>query len=321
MKRPSLPTLVRLAATGLVITACQSASTTDPAGSAAGRIPLPEMTAGTYKGFAGGLYPDQSNIEPPAHSAAGLARAQSLTPLDTAGKPSPDGRIVLLSVGMSNTTQEFCSASSTTTSCSSWSFMGQASTDGVVNHSTLAIVNGARGGQDAATWDSPGDTNYDSVRINRLQPLGLSEKQVQVAWVKQANAGPRDSLPSPQADAYQLEIALGNIARALKSRYPNLVLVFLSSRIYAGYATTTLNPEPFAYESGLAVKWLIEAQLRQMGGGSIDARAGTLDYRAGAAPWLGWGPYLWADGMTPRASDGLTWVRADLVSDGTHPSQ
>jgi hypothetical protein len=252
-----------------------------------------------------------------------LARAQALTPLDIDGAPSPTGTIVLVSVGMSNTTQEFCSGGSTTTSCSSWSFMGQAATDAAVNHTTLTIVNGARGGQDAGTWDSPIDANYDSVRLNRLQPLGLSESQVQVVWIKQANAGPRDSVPGAQADAYRLESTLGNIVRALKTRYPNLRLVFLSSRIYAGYATTTLNPEPYAYESGFAVKWLIEAQIDQMaaGGALVDPHAGNLNYESGVAPWLGWGPYLWADGTTPRAGDGLTWARSDLAADGTHPSQ
>ncbi|MBI4421562.1 MAG: hypothetical protein HY560_12120 [Gemmatimonadetes bacterium] len=201
--------------------------------------------------------------------------------------------------------------------------MGQAAADGSVNRTTLTIVNGARGGQDAPTWDSPADANYDSVRINRLGPLGLTERQVQLVWIKQANAGPRDSLPSTQADAYRLVATLASTVRALQARYPNLKLVFLSSRIYAGYATTTLNPEPYAYESGFAVKWLIEAQIAQMasGGSPPDQRAGDLNYDTGVAPWLGWGPYLWADGTTPRQGDGLVWQRADLTGDGTHPSQ
>jgi hypothetical protein len=113
---------------------------------------------------------------------------------------------------------------------------------------------------------------------------------------------------------------MGNIVRALRVRYPNLQQVFISSRIYGGYATTPLNPEPYAYESGFSVKWLIQAQISQVQAGTIsDGRAGDLS--DAVAPWLAWGPYLWADGMTAR-SDGLVWERQDLTaSDGTHPSQ
>ena len=310
--------IVGLAAT-LAVACSDPGSQPDPAVRL--RIPLDELGAGTYKGFAGGLYPGGTNTATGAHLAAGIARAQSIVPLDTAGIPNAAGKIALLSIGMSNTTQEFCSAGSTTTSCTAWSFMGQAAADPAVNTATLVIVNGARGGQDAQTWDAATDANYDSVRLNRLGPLGLTERQVQVAWVKQADAGPRDSLPSAQADAYQLETRLANIVRALKTRYPNLRHVFLSSRIYAGYATTTLNPEPYAFESGFAVKWLAQAQSDQManGGTVVDSRAGDLNYDSGA-PWIGWGPYLWAEGMTPRQSDGLTWVPTDFAVDGTHPS-
>ncbi len=286
---------------------------------AAGRAPLPDLGAGTYKSFVGGLYPAGSNTMPAAHAAVGEARARNVVPRDTSGAPGAGGKVVLLSVGMSNTSQEFCGGA-LPQNCTAASFMGQAAVDATVNDTSLVIVNGARGGQTAQTWDAATDVNYDSVRLNRLAPLGLTERQVQVVWVKEANANPQDSLDGSQPDAYVLETHLGNIARALQIRYPNLQLVFFSSRIYAGYATTTLNPEPYAYESGFAVKWLVQAQSEQMAAGSVtDQRAGNLDYNS-VAPWLAWGPYLWADGTTPRQGDGLVWLTGDFAADGTHPS-
>ncbi len=288
-------------------------------GSSTGLTPLNDLGAGTYLGFQGGLYENGTNAVPAGHAAAGLAQAAAVQPLDTNGAASATGKVVLLSVGMSNTTQEFCSGNSALP-CSSWTFMGQAAVDPRVNHETLAVVNGAAGGQSAATWDELSDPNYDRVRDTRLAPQGLSEQQVQAAWVKVANPGPNSSLPSPTADAYTLEMQMGNIVRVMKMRYPNLRLVFLSSRIYAGYATTTLNPEPYAYQSGFSVKWLVQAQVDQMrnNGVPVDPRAGDLNY-GGGAPWVAWGPYLWADGLVPR-SDGLVWLQADLQPDGTHPS-
>lgn len=314
---------------GLVIAGCGGGteSTSPPAGagpppppSAAQMIPLMDMSSATYKGFTGGLYPNGSNAVPAMHSAAGLAHANAIGPLDVNGDPSSSGKYVLLSIGMSNTTQEFCSANAALP-CNPWTFMGQAATDTGVNKTSLAIVDGAAGGQAAPSWVSPTLPSYDRIRDTWLTPLGLSEKQVQAVWLKVADANPTISLPSDQADASLLLMEMGNIVRALKVRYPNLQQVFLSSRIYAGYATTTLNPEPYAYESGFAVKWLVQAQIDQMAnsGTVVDARAGDLSYNAGA-PWVAWGPYLWANGTNPR-SDGLTWVQSDFQSDGTHPSQ
>jgi hypothetical protein len=279
------------------------------------RIPLTDMGGGAYLGFEGGLYPEASNDVPSDHARAGLRKAEAIVPRNPAGIPDPGGKYVLLSIGMSNTTQEFCGGSP----CAPGTFMARAAADPEVNHTTLAIVDGAAGGQTADTWDSPADANYDRVRDTRLAPLGLTEAQVQVAWVKVANAGPTVPLPSANADAYRLVTQTGNIARALRARYPNLQQVYLSSRIYAGYATTALNPEPYAYESGFAAKWTIASQIAQMRGEVGDPRAGDLDYETGPAPWIAWGAYLWADGTNPR-SDGLVWERADLAADGTHPS-
>jgi hypothetical protein len=122
------------------------------------------------------------------------------------------------------------------------------------------------------------------VRDEQLAPLGLTEAQVQAIWLKQADIQPTVALPSANADAFILEKALGDIVRACKIRYPNLQVVFLSSRIYAGYATTRLNPEPYAYESGFSVQRLVQAQINQMTIGQVDPIAGDLNHDSGAAP-------------------------------------
>ncbi len=225
-------------------------------------------------------------------------RVAAIEPLDTAGEPDPSGKYGLISIGYSNSTQEFCSQNSAPP-CNPWTFMGQAAANPDVNHSTLAIVNGAKGGQDIPNWDQPTDPNYDRIIGEWLTPNGLSEKQIQAAWVDAAIAHPTVSLPDPQADAYQIVQGLGDVVRSLKTRYPNLQQVFFSSRTYGGYATTAQNPEPYAYETAYAVKWLIQAQINQMNGGGIDPLAGDLDYDSGVVPWMAWGPYMWADGLNP----------------------
>jgi len=286
---------------------------------AAQRISLNDLGTARYLGFQGGLYENGADVPPFEHAEAGLRIARSIQPLDGTGNPASGGKIVMISIGMSNTTQEFCVATSTGP-CTAWSFVGQAMAHPAVNRSTLLIVNGARGGQTAATWDAASDPNYDVLRDRHLAPAGATEKQVQVAWVKVANPQPLRSLPASDADAYRLVEQTGGIVRALRVRYPNIRIVYLSSRIYAGYATTSLNPEPYAYESAFAVKWLIQAQIDQMRNAAVtDVRAGDLNYDT-VSPWLAWGPYLWADGLNPR-SDGLIWTRGDLEGDGTHPTQ
>jgi hypothetical protein len=168
----------------------------DPgAGNDTVRIPLTDMASRTYKGLQGGLYPNASNSPPSDHAAVGLARAKNIRPLDSNGNPDPNGKIVLLSIGMSNTSQEFCGRN-VTTDCWRGSFLDQAAADPSVNRSTLVIVNGAQGGRAASSWTSPSSAVFGVVRDDRLSRFGVTEKQVQIAWRKQANGGPSVSLPA-----------------------------------------------------------------------------------------------------------------------------
>src|SRR5262249_11786883 len=258
-----------------------------------GLVPLTDLGFGTYQGFSGGLYPGSSNQRPAGHESAGVAIANAVVPLDTLGNPDPNGRIVLVSVGMSNCTLEFSR------------FVPLAMNDASRNP-RLLVIDCAEGGQTARIVRDPTSAYWDTVAA-RLHARGSSLAQVQAVWIKEANARPTGGFP---AATDSLLSDLGGVVRTIKSKMPKTKLTYPTSRIYAGYATTDLNPEPYAYESGFAVKWLIEAQI---------AGVDSLRYDTGQAPWLSWGPYLWADGLHAR-SDGFTWPCAAFQSDGTHPS-
>ncbi|MFO0829964.1 MAG: hypothetical protein U0572_17615 [Phycisphaerales bacterium] len=302
----------------VVAAAASEAVASDCSQTATGRIPLTDLGPGLYLGaFEGGLYPGGFNTPPGPHHTLARQQAAAIAPRLPSGVPSPDGKVVLLSIGMSNTTQEFCGAGPGG-GCTPNSFAAKAIADPAVDQAHVVLVDGAAGGQTAATWDSPTDPNYDRVRDQELAPLGLTEAQVEAVWIKVANAAPSVSLPAGNADAFTLATQTAAIARAVRVRYPNCRLAFLSSRIYAGYASSTLNPEPFAYESGFGVKFVIAEQISQDAGNPPSEGYGPL-VAGPNAPVLVWGPYLWADGLTPR-SDGLTWTCADFNADGTHPS-
>ena len=265
-----------------------------------GLTPLPDLGFGLYQGLTGGFYPGGANQRPPAHEAAGLEMAENeVAPRDTAGNVDTNsGKIVLLSVGMSNTTQEFSE------------FKRRTDRDAGRNPQ-LIIVDGAQGGQDAVLWTNAEARAWTNVQ-HFLTNAGLTSNQVQVLWIKQALAGPNRYGAFP-AHARALQEALETVLRLARQRFPNLKLAYLSSRTRAYVlGPQGLNPEPLAYEGAFAMKWLIEKQLA--GGLDYDPVRGPV-----AVPWLSWGPYLWADGTQPR-SDGFVWLCADLNTDFTHPS-
>jgi hypothetical protein len=273
-----------------------------------GLIPLTDLGAGLYQGFAGGLYPGGANTPPAAHDAAFLAAASAIVPLDTSGNvDTVNGKIGFTTIGMSNTSQH------------SQAFLA------LVQDPVAAGINpqvvffkGAQSGQSASQWSSNSDPAWD-VLEQRTIDAGLTNLQVQVVWVLQAQQSTNiDPFP---VGPMQIQGWLASAMQILKARFPNVRLAYFSSRIYAGYASTNLNPEPCAYETAFAVKWLIE---QQIGGDPGLAHDGPTPQ----APLLVWGPYPWADGLGPDGvvggiggrSDGLEWECSDLADDGTHPS-
>jgi hypothetical protein len=243
-----------------------------------GMAPLTELGKGTYKGEEGGLYPGGGNTPPAAHLQAGLRLASQIAPIE--------GPIAMCTIGMSNTTQE------------SRSFP------------KLTIVDCAQGAQTASKIQDPNLPYWKFVN-ERLKNAGVTSQQVQVVWIKEANGNPTEPFPE---HAKKLQANLEQVLHNLHDKFPNLKIAYLSSRIYGGYAGSPLNPEPWAYEEGFSMKWLIADQIAGKPELNYDPAKGPV-----RAPWIAWGPYLWADGLAGR-KDGLVWKREDLGPDGTHPS-
>ena len=255
------------------------------ANTSTGNTALTDLGRGLYQGEQGGLYPGGSNNPPSAYRVAGINAARSVVPLDPSGRPSASGTVVFLSVGMSNTSVEF------------HSFIQSEVGDGQRGGS-VAMVDGAQGGQPAAAWVSPTAPTW-SVVNQRLAAAGYTPQQVEVIWLKQADEFPKTDF---ETYAHGLQNELSEITNDAAQKFPNLKQVFVSARSYGGYGPNGANPEPYAYQTGFAVKFFV-------------AQAVANPSRR---PWVGWGPYFWTDGTRGRA-DGLQWFCSDTF-DGTHPS-
>lgn len=256
-------------------------------------VPLTEMTAtDKYEGEDGGLYGGGSNEPPePQRKAAEAALAQ-IKSLDSAGTPAADGRIVFVSISMSNATMEF-------------STFKRIADSAPQKSDEVTIVDCAQGGQTMAAWSAP-DARPWGEAMKRLEHAGVTPQQVQVAWIKLANAGPGGSMKEHLGKLEADTIAVLHNAR---QKFPNLRIVYLASRIWAGNASTSLNPEPYAYEGAFACRHLIQKQM-----------SGDVELASDKSPVLLWGPYLWAEGTKGRKIDSLVWKSEDFGRDGTHPS-
>jgi hypothetical protein len=261
-------------------------------------VSLMDLGTNLYKSlYQGGLYANGVNTDDPAHDVFGQGLAAGIQPLDVNGNPSPTGKEVLVTVGQSNTTGI------------SDALTAIARVDPSINPSVV-IVDGGTGSAGGAQLANPNSFYWTVITNNYLPNAGVTANQVVAAWVNDVDAQGNP----PKITSLQSE--LESMMRNMLVRFPNLKIVYLSSVNYTGYSNGVVQEyvEPFAYEAGFGVKLAIQDQLNGIGNLNFDPSKGAV-----VAPWMAWGPYYWANGLTPN-SDGMVWACTDLMSDGTHPA-
>ncbi|HEY3972908.1 MAG TPA: Ig-like domain-containing protein [Candidatus Sulfotelmatobacter sp.] len=262
---------------------------------------LTDLGTGTYQGSEGGLYPSGSNVRPASHDADGVTLAKEIVPLDSNGNYSPTGKYVLMAIGESTAQNEFDR------------FLPIADADPAKNPN-LVIVNGAQGGATPFNFEDTNSVYWSTVLNNYLPQNGVTANQVVVIWMEDTDGINTGTFPT---DIAELQTEYENMMQTMHTLFPNLKMVYFSSRVYGGYSNgvgTPDNPEPYAYEVGFAVKWAIQDQLNGNANLNYNPALGPV-----VAPWMSWGPYYWSNGMLGR-NDGLVWTCADFSADGTHPS-
>lgn len=271
-----------------------------------GRTPLLDLGLSTYSRDGqgnedGGLYGGGVNTAPTAHQNAGVALGSEIQKLDTNGDPSPSGKIVLLSVGMSNTKYHWAQ------------FVSDAVADPEVS-GDVHIINGAVSSFDAPRIAANINGKYWAEHIpNALSAAGRTAEQVQAIAMLQAIAGPTGDYNTHKAAVMGYYTT---IVQYMYTLYPNLKQVWIWNRMYAGYAGAGVpSPEPYAYEQAFAIRQLILDQIAGEPDLNYDSSQGPV-----VAPWIAWGPDAYADGTTTR-SDGLLYLCSDMrADDGMHPA-
>jgi hypothetical protein len=264
-------------------------------------VAITDLGTGMFEGYEGGLYPNGSNVRPPAQDSYGVTLAKAIVPLNSSGQESPTGKYVLLALGESTLQNEFNR------------FLPIANSDPAKNPN-LVIVNGSQGGATPNDFANLKSYYWGMVLNNYLPQNGVTAKQVVAVDIEDTDGIATGTFPS---DVTNLQSEYESMMNNLHTLFPNLVLVYFSSRVYGGYSNgvgSPDNPEPYAYEVGYAVKWAIQDQLDGSTNLNYNPLLGPV-----VAPWMSWGTYYWANGMLGR-NDGLEWDCADFAADGTHPS-
>lgn len=267
-----------------------------------GNIPLVDLKTGYYLGvYQGGLYPNGKNVIPNSHLKKGLKIVKGIKPLDTLGNVNYEtGKIILAGFGGSTTGEPFNHLITIATG------------DPDINP-CLKLLNATNSGEGMESMNIDHPEYWDYIEENRLNAKGYTREQVQIAWL--FNGSRADTIFDMPAYRDSIEKKVQLAIAAMLIEYPNLKHVYVGSPYYAGYADPTYEMyksihEPGSYRCGFGFKAAVEKQIM-----------GDPLYKFTApgkvAPFISWGPYLWADGITPRDYDSLYWdCEVDFRADG-----
>ncbi|MBX7153416.1 MAG: T9SS type A sorting domain-containing protein [Bacteriodetes bacterium] len=270
-----------------------------------GLIPLVDLQGKQWRGFTGGLYYNGLNTRPADHKNKALQQAAAIKPLDGNGMQSATGKIVWIGVGASNPRTEFLR------------FSNQIDTMGKKNPA-LKLINTCIGGQGIQKMNVATD-NYWKQAEKQLADSGLTNKQVQIAWIETDNTQTADTTFPKAAETLRDEFR--TLLQTMRTLYPNLKLCYITARAYSGFvdldAGATVGRgllHPRDYYNGWSIKMLIE---KQMNGDAEYAFEGAL----ATIPFITWGSYHWTDGSKQRNDGFSIQCSTDVGGDGLHLSE
>jgi hypothetical protein len=260
-------------------------------------IPLDELK-GLYRGLVGGLYPGEQNE--PTGELAQIAKLQSesIQPLGRKGKINlTNGSIGFLTIGQSTTRMCF------------EEFQKLIKNE---KNPKVKLINAAQDGVILQNWAN--ESGPWKKTITQINKAGLNPLQIQVVWIESALLYPGQYGSGLNHIKVNTDL-MAKVVEKLKIEFPNLRLIYCSSRYYAGYTKLRTSPEPFAYESAFAIRNLITNQMDQL---QTDVR---VKVAKSPAPTVLWGPYYWVNGSTASKIDQMSWNSDDCEPDGVHPSK
>lgn len=271
-----------------------------------GALPFPDLGTGYYMGFQGGLFPGGSANDPNPHQQNGKNISKAIKPLNSLGLVDyVNGEVTLVGIGPSLASDAYNEWKETQND------LGWPGTNHCLNVKGNFI--GGKSVVDMLDIDGP----YWASFLTGLASKNIQPGQVQVAWM----------LLMSSTDTMDVNFYVDTVSEQyiqilhnLMTICPNLQEVFISGTHYTGYTAPEHKRynyiiEPYGYWSNLVVKNVITLQINN------DPRL-VYSGLGKNAPFITWGPYFWADGVTPRGTDGLSWpcdnFRDDTIGGGFH---